>query len=552
MADHGSSAPRLQVIGTTGEPRVVRLDKPIFEIGRRTASDLPLTGTDISRDHATISRAGDIFTLRDRGSHGGTFVNGERTAECVLKHGDTIELGRIGGARVVFLLDAPTRTAASEIADFRTIAALLDGLRALGSSQVLEEVLELVMDSAIDVTGAERGCIMLANDAGNLEFKTGRVRGRITLSGQSFETSQKIPHDVFATGRAQILADLADRHVADQHLGTLALGIRHVLCVPLRVVRYRDVGGEAEDERPIGVLYLDSREKGRLLSAATRDTLEAVAVQASLAIDSARLYRDATEKRKLERELQVAAEIQRALLPAAREAGAHFDIVAASLPCRAIGGDFFDYFQLANGDFGFALGDVAGKGPAAALLTAMIQGIFTALVHVTPSPAAMMARINEGLLRRSTQSRFVTLVYGRLAPDGRLTYSNGGHNPPMLVRADGVQRLETGGTILGLFPHATHAEETLTLAPGETLVVFSDGVTEALSAAGEEFGETRVLACLETHRQQPPAELLDALLAAVRAFSVGASQHDDVTALILRYQPDPVPASTQVDRTGRA
>lgn len=286
----------------------------------------------------------------------------------------------------------------------------------------------------------------------------------------------------------------------------------------------------------MGVLYLDSQEKGAMLSTATQQALDAVAVQASSAIESARLYREATEKKQLERELQLAAEIQRALLPAPRQSGTHFDVAAASIPCRAIGGDFFDYFALPNGEFGIALGDVAGKGPSAALLTAMIQGIFAAQVARAGSPAVLLSQVNEGLIRRSIQSRFATLLYGTLAPDGRLIYTNAGHNPPFLMGRDGVKRLETGGLILGLFPHATYEEETLQLEPGDLLVVFSDGVTEALDAAGEEFGEDRLLACLNAHRERPPAELLDSVLSAVRAFAVNAVQNDDVTALVLKYR----------------
>ena len=156
-----------------------------------------------------------------------------------------------------------------------------------------------------------------------------------------------------------------------------------------------------------------------------------------------------------------------------------------------------------TGSFGFTLGDVAGKGPSAALLTAMIQGAFAAQVTSTDSPAALMAHINRTLIRRAIQSRFVTVMYGVLAPDGRLTYSNAGHNPPILVGRSGVRRLETGGLILGLFPHATYEEETLQLEDGDTLVVFSDGVTEALNAAGDEFGEERLLPCIRRTSRQP-------------------------------------------------
>ena len=239
--------------------------------------------------------------------------------------------------------------------------------------------------------------------------------------------------------------------------------------------------------------------------------------------------------RRLERELQLAGEIQRALMPTARQSGPHFEVAAASLPCRAIGGDFFDYFALPDGSFGFALGDVAGKGPSAALLAAMIQGSFAAHVTSTASPAALMAQVNQTLIRRSLDSRFVTVIYGALAADGRLTYSNAGHNPPVLLGRQGARRLETGGLFLGLFPQATYEEESLALEPGDLLVVFSDGVTEALNAQGEEFEESRLLACLDAHRQCGPAELLECLLSTVRGFVASAAQSDDVTALVLRY-----------------
>jgi sigma-B regulation protein RsbU (phosphoserine phosphatase) len=238
----------------------------------------------------------------------------------------------------------------------------------------------------------------------------------------------------------------------------------------------------------------------------------------------------------MERELQLAAEIQRSLLPEADQSGPHFDVAAASIPCRSIGGDFFDYFPLADGHFGFVLGDVAGKGPPAALLTAMIQGILSAQVVTATSPAQLMARVNASLIRRSIQNRFATVFYGALAPDGRLVYCNAGHNPPVLLQRRGVTRLETGGLILGLFPQATYDEETLALEDGDLLVVFSDGVTEAFNAAGEEFGEPQMLACLEGHRGCEPAILLQKILSAVQTFAASAAQSDDVTALVLRYK----------------
>jgi serine phosphatase RsbU (regulator of sigma subunit) len=530
--------PRLQIDDTSGR-RVVVIDKPIFRIGRRSESDLRPISVDVSREHAEIALEEGHYILKDRGSRYGTFVNDQPVTERPLQHRDRIRLGRTGSAELVFLLDDSTdsrSTQTSGIIDFRQISTLLDSLRGLGPARVLDEVLELVMDSAIDVTGAERGFIMLANRTGELEFKIARARGRVTLSGQSFATSQKIPQQVFATGREQIVADLMEGNVAGEHLGTVALGIRNVLCTPLRVVRYVERSDVAAEQRPIGVLYLDSREKGHLLSAPSRSALDTVTTEAASAIESARLYREAAEKARLDRELQLAAEIQHSLLPESDRTGPHFAVAAASIPCRSIGGDFFDYFDLPDGRFAFALGDVAGKGPPAALLTAMIQGVFSAQVAAMASPAQLMAHVNAGLIRRSIQNRFATVVYGALAPDGRLTYSNAGHNPPLLIRGHLVQRLETGGLILGLFPQAVYEEETIELEPGDVLVIFSDGVTEAFNNAGEEFGEPRLLACLNAHRACEPAELLQKVLSSVRQFAATAAQSDDVTALVLRYR----------------
>jgi pSer/pThr/pTyr-binding forkhead associated (FHA) protein len=232
---------RLQVDDPLGQ-RVVVIDKPVFRIGRKSESDLRSIGTDVSREHAEIVRLDDgRFVLRDRGSRCGTFVNDEQVTERSLRHRDKIRLGRSGNAQLVFLLDDGTETRGSHVsgfADFRPLTTLLDRLRGLGSARVLDEVLVLVMDSAIDATGAERGFIMLANPKGELEFKIARARGKVTLPGASFATSQKIPQEVFATGRPRFESDLTDGNLAGQHLGTVALGIRHVLCTPLRVVRY--------------------------------------------------------------------------------------------------------------------------------------------------------------------------------------------------------------------------------------------------------------------------------------------------------------------------
>ena len=538
---------RLEVTDALGR-RIVPIVKEAFGIGRRETNDLRLAGSEVSRDHAEILAENGGFVIKDKQSRYGTFVNDEPVADQrTLVHGDRIRLGRSGGAELVFLLaetgPAQDKATTTAIGDLRQIAALLDGLRALGSGRVLDDVLALVLDSAIEVTGAERGFIMLANALTvELEFKMARGRRQQTLSGTSFATSRKIPEEVFRTGVPKILADLLDGELANDHGRTVALGIRNVQCVPLKLVRYVDkLDAGTPEEKRIGVLYLDSKEKGSFLSTSTKGALETLATEAAVAIENARLYRETMEKAKMEQEMRIAADIQQALLPKGGRIGAFFRLAAASLPCRSIGGDFYDYVDLPAGGFGFALGDVAGKGPPAALLSAMMQGIFAAQAAASDTPCQTIARVNLALYKRGIESRFVTVMYGTLEPDGRLTYCNAGHNPPLVIGKEPgggfrVRRLETGGPIVGLFEAASFEEETVTLAPGDWLVVFSDGVSEALSASGEEYGEARIVSVAERHADLAAPEFLQAIFADVSAFTKGAAQSDDITALVLRYE----------------
>ena len=222
-------------------------------------------------------------------SRHGTFVNGAPVREERLDDGDRVRLGR-EGAELTFRCAVdkaalPHARHDETVGDLRQVAALLEGLRALSSARVLDDVLMLVMDSAIAVSGAERGFVMLADGEGNLEFTMGRSRDRAPLPGRGFQTSSKIPEEVFRTGTTRIEADLLDGDLADVHQGTVALGIRHVLCVPLRLVRYADAAPAQSGERRVGVLYLDSREKGTLLASSTGSSLETLANEAAVAIE---------------------------------------------------------------------------------------------------------------------------------------------------------------------------------------------------------------------------------------------------------------------------
>ncbi|HEY3156478.1 MAG TPA: PP2C family protein-serine/threonine phosphatase, partial [Candidatus Eisenbacteria bacterium] len=229
-------------------------------------------------------------------------------------------------------------------------------------------------------------------------------------------------------------------------------------------------------------------------------------------------------------------EIQRGLQPGRPHATRSFAAAGAAIACRTIGGDFFDYFDLPGGRLGFALGDVAGKGPPAALLAAMVQGIFTSHVDDGHGPAGTIERVNRVLSQRIVEGRFATIFYAVLSPDGRLVSCNAGNNPPFLVGRDGsIRRLERGGLPIGPFPDTTFEEEETPLDPGDTLVLYSDGVSDAADANDEAFGEERLLRCLGSARGMDPERMIEHVLGEVRAFAADRPQFDDITLLVVRY-----------------
>ena len=209
--------------------------------------------------------------------------------------------------------------------------------------------------------------------------------------------------------------------------------------------------------------------------------------------------------------------------------------LAASIPCRSIGGDFFVYLDEPGRAFGFTLGDVAGKGPPAALMSALMQGMFASQALFADGPSSAVTQMNKALCRRGLESRFVTLMFGTITSDGGLTYTNAGHNPPIVIGTSGVRRLEEGGPVVGLLEFAPYAQGALQLDAGDTIIVFSDGVSEALDAAGVEFGDERLISVTEGTPDRSAQSIVDKIVAAVREFTKGAPQSDDITVMVIRY-----------------
>jgi predicted ester cyclase len=242
------------------------------------------------------------------------------------------------------------------------------------------------------------------------------------------------------------------------------------------------------------------------------------------------------EKVRLEQELKTAAQVQAALLSRTVRSGSFYEAVGDSIPCRSIGGDFFEVMEMPSGELAIALGDVSGKGPAAALLGAMLQGMLAVEAQAQTTPAAVMSRLNRALLSRRLTAQFATLVYGVLSTDGRFTYCNAGHNAPFAMRDGQVRRLTTGGIVVGGFAEAIFEEETLQLQDGELVVLFTDGVTEACDERNAEFGEERLAARLSAAQGDATSGVVKSVLNAVHEFSGEAQQTDDITLVAVRYR----------------
>lgn len=237
------------------------------------------------------------------------------------------------------------------------------------------------------------------------------------------------------------------------------------------------------------------------------------------------------------RRLRSATDVQRALLPPPSYTGGLVEAAAMTQPRWAVGGDFYDYVDT-RGDFRVVLGDACGKGTAAALQAAVVQGILATQAEAEAGPARVMAGLNRALCRRLIPARFVTLFYGTLTAGRRLVYSNAGLCRPLLVNHSHVYRLATGGPPLGLFGAARYEEASIALCTGDVLVTCSDGVLEALGGDGhqsEEFGEGRVLEVVRAHREQSAQEIVQQLVTAVRTFTGGAPPRDDMTAVVVRF-----------------
>jgi sigma-B regulation protein RsbU (phosphoserine phosphatase) len=410
------------------------------------------------------------------------------------------------------------------------LALLYHLSQTFNSSLDLDEVLNRVMDEVVVATRAERGFLMLFNEEGQLAFRTARGMDQSTIQDPMFQISLSVVHGVARQGQPVLTGDAQVDPRFSMRTSVKLLGLRSILCVPLRI-----------KERILGTIYVDNRIQAGIFSQADLELLSAIASSAAIAIENARLYQVAVEKGRLERELQMARQVQLSLLPPETPEAQGWEFTARWLPARQVAGDYYDFIPCAHGRLGLVVADVSDKGMPAALFMALSRSIVRASMDPALSLAESIQRANHLICQDSTSGMFITLFFAQIDPQaGRVTYVNAGHNPPLFFQRGkrpgqgALSRLGRTGMALGVQAEAPYEERSLTLNPGDFLVMYTDGVTDALNPQGRSFEMDRLESEVLAHREQTAQQIGDALESAIRQFTGEAPVFDDITLLIVR------------------
>lgn len=531
--------------------RSVHINQTPFLIGRGSGNQLQLPDGRISRNAAAISFE-DRYYLEDRGQRGGVFLNGKKISRDALEDGDVIGFALDSPYQIVFRTSVSRRSVDhllsrienithgdTSTAGLSKINLLLEATMLLHSQLPLDAVLGTMLDHAVAVTEAERALLLEADAAGSLRRRLARGSKRLAIPLESFAPSQTAIRLAIQRQSSVITEDLNrdDLNLQDAQ-SVMSQRLRAVIVIPLYAMPRANSAESmihAVHGQFLGVLYLDSRRPAAF-SRLDRQILDAIGVEAASILDNARLVERERERQRLEQELNFAREIQQALLPGGFRNFPHLDISGTNSPCLAVGGDYFDVFPVSDDRTAFLIADVSGKGLGAALLTTMLQGALSGM-KMGADPAGVFNHINRFLCEHSEVGRYATMFFGIVDRDGRLEFINAGHPSPLLVRAgEVVEAFTEGGCPVGLLPEASYFSSCVALRPRDTLVLYSDGVTEAMDPDDEMFGVSRLRELLLGQHEAPLESLQKTILDAVRSFSRGANQADDITLLLARYQ----------------
>jgi len=394
--------------------------------------------------------------------------------------------------------------------------ALIRAGRELAGHRPLKELFEVIMDLSMEAVMAGRGVLMTL-EGDQLVVRAAR--------GAGFKISQTVRDRVLNEKSSLLVRDAQLDQALKAQMSIVQQKVRSMIAVPLQT-----------NDRVIGLIYMDSPDMIREFTREDLGLLTVMANVAAIRIEHARLNEIELAERAMAKELEQAALIQKGLLPSASPKVAGLDIAGKTSSCRTVGGDYYDYLSFPDGRIAMLVGDVAGKGMPASLLMSSLQARVMVLFEDGDHLAQKVTRLNKSTCASCPENRFITFFMTVADPaTGELVYTNAGHNPPQLVRAaGGVEQLQGGGMILGILPMATYQESRIKMEPGDVLVLYSDGVTEAANGSDEDFGEQRLGELVASLKDRPAIEIVNAIHTAVAQFTEGAPPADDITVVIAR------------------
>ena len=544
----------LMVVDPNGHRTRVRIEPVPFRIGRQPESDLIIRDSRASRAHARILVEQGEYVIEDCNSRHGTYLNGKRVTRGVLHNSDKIELGAQDSYQLIFALDGAElkrlveQLGASDKAaaapgmggNMAKLRAILDLARTLQSSFSVDDVLTSVVDTALAITGAERGFLMLRAESG-LETRVARHRRGHHLRESDLRVPREVLHRALQHRRELLSMNfdpLGNDETKPQN-SIADLELRSVICVPL--VRIRAGQGDstsvlATGSETVGVLYMDSRLTAADLTGGNRELLQTLAIEASTVLENARLLVEERAKQQMDEELALARTIQQSLLPANLPSTGWMRAAGSSVASREVGGDYYDVSPVDPRCWAVVVADVSGKGVGSALLASLLQGALITSSGFPEALARRVSKLNQFLLDRTGGEKYATLLYSLLHDDGRLSYVNAAQCPPIVVRGNGeLVELEATGMPVGLMEDAEFTVESLLLDPGDHVIIYSDGVTEAQNRNSEFFGKKRLRDIVNAHAKESCVAIHDAIQEGVAAFTEGAAQSDDITVVVLEF-----------------
>lgn len=394
------------------------------------------------------------------------------------------------------------------------------------SSLDLDEVLDRVMDEVIEALGAERGFVALRDDDGELVFRSARGIEQTTIHHPEFQISRGVVEEVAQNGKAVLTSDAQLDERFSGRESVVGLQLRSIICTPLRL-----------KDRLLGVIYVDNRLFAGIFTEESLELLNAIASSAAIAVENARLYQVAVEKGRMERELQMAYRVQSSLIPTETPQIPGWEFAASWQPAREVSGDFFDFIPLPDGCLGLLIADVTDKGMPAALFMAMTRSILRSSLQQAGSIVEGITKANTLICTDSTISMPVTLFYCLIDPqDDRMIYVNAGHNPPLLYKLGESQprELTRTGMLMGFLEDAAYEQVSIQVAPGDYLVFYTDGITDATNADQEYYGIQRFRDTIQENRAGSAQQILTGIKTAVQDFIGSTAPYDDITLLVAR------------------